>query len=153
MLPQENPVNSREKSGDITGEEIINLKLIINLKPVMLSWLWHCTALPCRAWSSAGGGWQWWHWHWATMQKISDHLRQSHITISPKKLYCRCSWAILLYSRSRMTNSIRLNWAEDLYCQPLTSQYSLRALQFVSKGLDLAWSVFWTAIRFGGFRF
>ena len=32
-------------------------------------------------------------------------------------------------TRSRMTNSLRLNSAEDLYCQPLTSQY--RPLQFV----------------------
>ena len=33
-----------------------------------------------------------------------------------------------------MTNLLRFNSAEDLYCQPLTSQYW--ALQFILKGLD-----------------
>ena len=58
-----------------------------------------------------------------------------------KKRNCRRCRALLLGSGTRsrlgMTNSQRLNSAEDLYCQPLTSQY--RALQFVLQGFCLKW--------------
>ena len=54
-----------------------------------------------------------------------------NITLSLQKRNCRRSRALLLGSRtrSRMTNSLCLKTEEDLYCEPLTSQY--RALQFV----------------------
>ena len=68
-------------------------------------------------------------------------LQKTQLSAAPSRR------AFLLGSRtrSRMTNSPRLISAEDLYCQPLKSQY--RALQFVlNDGLDSAWNDgFWIA--------
>ena len=109
---------------------------------------WHWTALRRRpAWAGGGG----WHWHWRTMYNCYtlNCQRQSYYLF--KKHNCQCSLALHLGSRawSRVTNSLRLNSAEDLSCNILPalditvqgSTIRLKRLRLTTR-LDSTWNGF-----------
>ena len=104
--------------------------LMLLVDTVTLSWHWtQWTAFSSLWHSPAGCHGMCWHWHLDTVTMYNCYYcqRQSNVImiISSK------ATTLLLGSRaqSRMTKSLCLNSAGELYCQPLASQY--RALQLV----------------------
>ena len=88
-----------------------------------LSWLWLDTKGDCKALCRRPAGGGCWHWHWDTLYNCYDCQRQLHILCSKnttasavrrrQALQVMGSW-----TRSKMTYSLNLNSAEDLYYHP-----------------------------------